>query len=115
GNIVMKEQMQVAVCAISLADEKPVERLIGLARFYAAGLRGECQRQRLLAPVLMMNDGVAGEDRPRASLAQVEFQNRAGRKAFDIPAGVAQKDYVIFFLQVRAKDRLRARLEVGAV
>jgi len=53
-NIVMKEQRQVTIRAISLADEEPIERLFRALRLDAAGLRGECQRQCLLPPVFVM-------------------------------------------------------------
>src|ERR1044071_4595431 len=81
-NIVMKEQRQVTIGAITLADEKPIERFFGPLRFDTASLRGKCQRQSLLSPVFVMNDGVAGKNRPGASFVGIELQNRARREAF---------------------------------
>src|SRR5437899_638595 len=109
----MKEQRKVTIGAISLADEKPIERLFRALSLDAAGLCGECQRQRLLPPVFVMNDSVAGKNRPGANLTRREIQNRACREAFDFAACIAQEDHVVLLRQVGAKDRLAGGLEVG--
>ena len=105
GVVAFAEYAQITVGAVALHNQQPKQRCFGLLRFDAAHQAAPGQRQGLLAPKRMVDDGVAGKHRPRRGIAVHKGNDFEGAEAAHGVGCVLQQQDVVFFEQVAAEQR----------
>lgn len=83
----MSESIEVPVGAIALGDQEPIKRHVTCAaRFHCIRKPAKRAREPLFTPELMMDDGVAGEDREALHAVGGEGLHRERRETAQTPS-----------------------------
>src|SRR5262245_3236371 len=101
----LPEDRQVAEGAVALDEQQPVERDVGPLALERAHARDPRERQRLLAPVLALDDGVAGVHDVDRAAHPLALEHLERGEADELLSGVQQQDLVLL-REVVEEERL---------
>jgi len=112
--VAVREDTQIAEGAMALGDQEPVERPARSLGAQPAGEPAKRFQQRLLAPIAVIDDGIAREDRTTPLGVNLEVEPRQRREPAQRLA-IAQLDHDRLVAEIGAEQRVRSAIVVVRV